>query len=120
MKYIKQFAIIIMITFLGEILNHVLPLPVPSSIYGLMIMLAALMSGILPLRHVEGVGRMLIQTMPIMFIPAGVGLMTSWDKLGPILLPVTAITFISTIVVMIVSGRLTESMISKDKKKGEV
>ncbi|MEG0466568.1 MAG: CidA/LrgA family protein [Peptostreptococcus sp.] len=117
MKYLKQFAIIIVITFIGEALNQLLPLPIPASIYGLVIMLVALMSKILPVDKVKDVGRLLIQTMPIMFIPAGVGLITAWNKLGPIILPVTIITFISTIVVMVVSGKFTETLIKNKESK---
>lgn len=115
MKYLKQFAIIIVITFIGEALNQIIPLPIPASIYGLVIMLIALSTKILPLDKVKDVGKMLIQTMPIMFIPAGVGLITAWDKLSPIILPVVVITFISTIIVMIVSGKFTETIINKDR-----
>ncbi len=115
MKYLKQFAIIIVITFMGEALNQIIPLPIPASIYGLIIMLIALSTKLLPLDKVKDVGKMLIQTMPIMFIPAGVGLITAWDKLSPIILPVVVITFISTIVVLIVSGKFTETIINKDR-----
>lgn len=115
MKYLKQFAIIIVITFIGEALNQIIPLPIPASIYGLVIMLIALSTKILPLDKVKDVGKMLIQTMPIMFIPAGVGLITAWDKLSPIILPVVVITFISTIVVLIVSGKFTETIINKNR-----
>ncbi|SEN84491.1 holin-like protein [Peptostreptococcus russellii] len=115
MKYLKQFAIIIVITFMGEALNQIIPLPIPASIYGLIIMLIALSTKLLPLDKVKDVGKMLIQTMPIMFIPAGVGLITAWDKLSPIILPVVVITFISTIIVMIVSGKFTETIINKDR-----
>lgn len=115
MKYLKQFAIILVITFMGEALNMLLPLPVPASIYGLVLMLLALSTKILPLEKVKDVGKMLIQTMPIMFIPAGVGLITAWSKLGPIILPVAVITFVSTIVVMIVSGKFTETIIKSNK-----
>lgn len=118
MKYLKQFSIIIVITFIGEALNLLLPLPIPASIYGLVIMLVALMSKIIPLDKVKDVSKLLIQIMPIMFIPAGVGLITAWDKLGPIILPIIVITFISTIVVMVVSGKLTEILI-KSKESNE-
>ena len=117
MKYLKQFAIIIVITFIGEALNQALPLPVPASIYGLIIMLIALSTHILPVEKVKDVGKMLIQTMPIMFIPAGVGLITAWNKLGPIILPVAIITFVSTIIVMIVSGKFTETIINKSNNE---
>ena len=39
MKYIKQLAIILAVTAVGEILKYLLPLPVPASIYGLVLML---------------------------------------------------------------------------------
>ncbi|WP_317315903.1 CidA/LrgA family protein [Peptostreptococcus russellii] len=100
---------------MGEALNQIIPLPIPASIYGLIIMLIALSTKLLPLDKVKDVGKMLIQTMPIMFIPAGVGLITAWDKLSPIILPVVVITFISTIIVMIVSGKFTETIINKDR-----
>ena len=42
MKFLKQFTIILIVSFIGEILNHLIPLPVPASIYGLVIMFACL------------------------------------------------------------------------------
>ena len=42
MKYIRQFIIIILISFIGEVLNYLLPLPIPASIYGLVLMLHGL------------------------------------------------------------------------------
>ena len=47
MKFLKQFSIILFISFLGEILHTLIPLPVPASVYGLVLMLAALVTGIL-------------------------------------------------------------------------
>ena len=34
MKYLRQFMIILLFSFLGELLKYVLPFPVPASIYG--------------------------------------------------------------------------------------
>ena len=42
MKYLKQFLIILLISFIGEILKAVLPLPVPASIYGMAILFVCL------------------------------------------------------------------------------
>ena len=74
MRYVKQIGIILGITLAGEILNHVVPLPVPAGVYGLFIMLAALMCGAVKLESVEGTGNFLMDTMTMMFIPA-----TVWD-----------------------------------------
>ena len=52
MKYVKQFLIILLISALGEGLYAILPLPIPASVYGVILMLAALISGILKLEQV--------------------------------------------------------------------
>ena len=53
MKFMKQFGIILAVTFLGEALKYVIPLPIPASIYGLVLMLLALCTGILKLDQVK-------------------------------------------------------------------
>ena len=116
MEYLKQFSIIIIVTFVGIILSVVLPLPIPASIYGLVILLFLLLSGILKLEAVKDVSKLLIQLMPIMFIPAGVGLITAWSKLSPILIPVGVITFLTTFIVMIISGKFTEHIMKSNKR----
>ena len=108
MKYIRQFGIIIAISFLGEFLHYVFPFPVPASIYGMVIMLALLMSKRLKVEDVKETSLFLIEIMPMMFIPAAVGLLVSWEQLRPILIPVVAITVVSTFVVMIVTGKVTD------------
>ena len=52
MKYIRQFLIILLITFLGEVCRYLIPLPVPASIYGLLLLLGALLGGVIKLDQV--------------------------------------------------------------------
>ena len=108
MKYIKQITVIMLISFAGEGLHALLPLPVPASIYGLVLMLALLISGILPLSKVEETADFLVSIMPVMFIPAAVGLLGAWGILRPVLLPVGVITAAVTVIVMAVTGGLTQ------------
>jgi holin-like protein len=117
MKHIKQFGIILAVTFLGEVLKYMIPLPIPASIYGLVLMLAALKWEIIPLESVQGAGNFLIEIMPLMFIPAAVGLLTSWDDLKSIFLPVIIITVVSTVLVMVIVGRVTQFVIHTEKRK---
>ena len=119
MKYMKQFGVILAISLLGELLNHLIPLPVPASIYGLILMLAALCSGLLRVSDVKETAVFLIEIMPMMFIPAGVGLLTAWGILKPVCVPIILITLITTVVVMIVTGRVTQAVIRMDRKKGQ-
>lgn len=119
MKYLRQFLIILAISFIGEILKYFLPLPIPASIYGMMILFIGLLTGIIPLEAVKDVGKFLIEIMPVMFIPAGVGLMSSWVNLKPVLLPVSIITVVSIVTVMIATGRTSQWIIRRGKKKEE-
>ena len=56
MKYLKQFFLIILISFIGEILHAVIPLPIPASIYGIVLLFTGLMTGIVPLKAVKDAG----------------------------------------------------------------
>ena len=120
MRYLKQFTIILTISLLGEVLHYFIPLPVPASIYGLLLMLAALMTGVVKRDSVREAGAFLVEIMPVMFIPAAVGLLEAWGVLRPVWLPVAVITVVSTVLVMGVSGLVTQFVIRRDeRRKGE-
>ncbi|MBE6852993.1 MAG: CidA/LrgA family protein [Ruminococcus sp.] len=117
MKYVKQITLILLVSFIGEFIHSVIPLPVPASIYGLVIMLAALMSGIIKVSSVKETAAFLIDIMPVMFIPAAAGLMTSWPIIKQRLFVYIFLTVVSFAVVMTVSGRVTQRVIRMEKKK---
>lgn len=117
MKFIKQFGIILAISFIGEILNYLIPLPVPASIYGLVLMLLCLHFGIVHIDSVKDSGKFLIEIMPLMFIPAAVGLIESWKTIGPKIGTYLIITVLSTVFVMIVAGHTTQAFIRFSKSK---
>lgn len=118
MKILRQFLIILAISFVGEILKYVIPLPIPASIYGMVIMFVGLLTGIIKLESVKDAGRFLIEIMPVMFIPAGVGLMESWGALKPMFVLVCVVTFVVVVVVMAVTGRVSQWIIRRDEDKG--
>lgn len=117
MKILRQFMIILLISFLGEVLKAVLPLPVPASVWGLILMLAALRTGMIKLSQVSDAAVFLIEIMPVMFIPAGVGLLNAWGVLQPVWIPVSVITVLTTVIVMAVTGKVTQAVIQNSKKK---
>lgn len=98
----------------------VLPLPVPASIYGMVLLFVLLLTGALKVNQVKDAGKFLIEIMPVMFIPAGVGLISSWGVLRPILVPVSVITVVSLLTVMSASGTITQWVIRKKRKKEEM
>ena len=113
MKYLKQFGIILSISFLGELLSRVLPLPIPASIYGLVLLLLGLRTGLIPCGAVRETAVFLIEIMPLLFIPAAVGLLESWNVLRPVLVPFLVISVCSTFLVLLASGRVTQAILRK-------
>ena len=111
MKYLKQFLIILTISFAGEILHQLLPLPVPAGIYGILLLFALLKTGILPLASVRETACLLVEIMPVMCIPAAVGIMDSWGIIAPSWLEYLTMTVVSTVIVMAVSGLVTQTVL---------
>lgn len=116
MNYIRQFLLILFISFLGEVCRYLLPFSVPASIYGLVILFLSLWMGIVKLEQIKETSKFLIDIMPLMFIPAAVGLMDSWEVLSNIFIEVLLITVISTVLVMGIGGRVTQFIIRWEKK----
>ena len=117
MKYVRQFVIIMVFTFLGEVLKALLPFPVPASIYGLLALPLALETKLLPLASVRDVGEFFVEIMPLTFIPAGVGLLESWGVMKPMLGSLVLTVVVSTILVMAVSGLVTQGVIALRKRR---
>ena len=115
MKYIKQFGIILFLSFLGEILHEILPLPVPAGIYGIIILFLCLELKIIPVSALKEASGFLIEIMPIMFIPAAVGLMESWQIIQDSWVSYGVITVLSTVVVMAVAGRTVQAVMKLTK-----
>ena len=119
MKYLRQFMIILLVSFVGELLKYAIPLPVPASIYGLVILFILLETGALKLDAVKDTAIFLIEIMPVMFIPAAVGLLNAWDVLRPVVVPVIVVTVITTVLVMGVTGQVTQRVIRWERKRKE-
>ena len=108
MRYVKQFSIILLFAFLGEILRAVLPLPVPASIYGILLLFLALWRKWVAAGDIREAVAFLIQIMPILFVPPAVGIMESWGVLRADLGAYLSITLVSTVMVILVTGRFTQ------------
>jgi len=117
LKYVSQIAWIAAISFVGELLNYLLPLPIPGSIYGLVLMLILLVTGIVTLDRVKAVGDWLISIMPVMFVGPVVGLISSYDSYKDIIVPVFVITALTTVITMAATGLTAQGIIRLQRGK---
>lgn len=119
MKFLQQAVIIAAVTFAAEIIKYFVPLPVPASIYGLVLLFALLKMGILKLEQIEDVGGLLLELMPLLLVPASVSFLTVLDTIQGMLLPVLVMGFVGTTVVMLVTGTVSQGIIRRGGRRKE-
>lgn len=116
MKFMFQFARILLCCILGEVLHMLLPLPIPASIYGLMILLLFLLTGIYKLEQVKAAGNFLTGLFTLLLTPAATGIIDQMDVLAEIWLPILIALVPVTLIVFGVSGRVTQWMMKRGHK----
>jgi len=116
MRYAIEFAIILCFAFVGEILNWLIPLPVPASIYGIILLFTALELKIVKVDDIRHAGTFLIKSMPIMFLPAIVGILDVWPAVKESAVQFIVITVVTTFIVMAAAGWTTQFIVKKSKK----
>ena len=114
MKYITQLLYILLFTGLGELLEAVIPLPVPAAIYGLVLMLIALCTGILKPEKIADTAHFLITVMPLLFVAPAVNILRYWNIIRSEVVAICVIMVVSTVVVFAVSGLVTKALLKKE------
>ena len=117
MKYLWQLMLILILSVLGEVLHFLIPLPIPASIYGLVLLFLALWSGILKLEQIKDVANYLLEIMPIIFVPALVGVIVIGEQILAFIIPILLAITVVTALVMAVTGKTAQAWLSHQKNK---
>lgn len=122
MEYVISLGIILLFSLLGEILKAIIPLPIPASIYGMVLLFLALQFKIVKVEKINTVAQYLISIMLIFFIMPAVSIMDSFSSLTENLIPILVAIIVPTILVVIITGIVTQSvekLSAKCNKKGK-
>ncbi|WP_312410590.1 CidA/LrgA family protein [Pseudescherichia sp.] len=101
-QYLRAFALIYACLYAGIAISALLPITIPGSIIGMLIMFFLLALQILPAKWVNPGCYVLIRYMALLFVPIGVGVMQYYDVLRAQFGPVVVSCAISTLVVFLV------------------
>lgn len=112
MKYLRQAAVISGVAFIGEMMHILIPLPVPASVYGMILLFAALCLQVIKTEQIEDVAQWLLAVMPVMFIGPGVGIMEHYAVIADRLLPFAAVVFLTTVLVMAATGLTVQGIMA--------
>jgi len=103
---LKAFLTLCLCVFAGEILHLVTHVPLPGAVIGLVLLLIYLVIRRGPDPELHKVSSALLQNMTVLFLPAGVGLMTQLPALEKDLWPIGVAIAVSTILGMFVTAGL--------------
>ena len=96
-----------------------LPLPVPASVYGLVLLLLALNFRLIKLEDVKEVGTYLTGIFPLLFVPAAAGVMELLAEMGEMLLPILIAIIPVTVLVMVSAGKTTQALSGRKNKEAD-
>ncbi|WP_406661644.1 CidA/LrgA family protein [Methanolobus sp. ZRKC3] len=113
MKYIKQFAIILIMCFLGDFLHSSLNLPIPGNVMGMLALLVFLLTGIVKLPMIEETTNFMLKHLSFFFVPAGVALITCFTLLEGKWAALIFISFVSTVIIAVVTGMTIQIMMRR-------
>ena len=119
MKILNQLAIILGLWALGEYISSFIQsvVVIPGSIIGMILLFILLKAKVVKLESINEVSNFFLDNMAIFFIPAGVSLIKSLDLISDNVFVLLITIFISTIIVMYVTGKLVDIMINKKSKE---
>ena len=117
MRYLQQILLILLFSFLGELCHSLIPAPIPASIYGMVLLFAALSLKIVKISWVRDAGSFLVSFLPVLFVAPIVSLMDCWEAVETNLIPICVILIVSTVLCFLAAGFTAQHLVRR--KKGE-
>lgn len=110
MKLLREFCIILIFCFLGEIVHRLSGMPIPGNVLGMLLLFAALCLRILKLEMIEEAANFLLNHLAFFFVPAAVGLMTCLPLIKGHLISIFVIIIVTTIIIMAVTAITVQAL----------
>lgn len=115
MKYLGQFAIILAISFLGELCHSLISVPVPASVYGMLLLFLALKVKLIKPEQIRQTSQFLVGIMGVLFVCPAVGLLSCWDLLQKHWAAIIAVIIVSLLITFAISGWVTQMLLKKEE-----
>ena len=111
-------TLILLCQLVGEIISKACKLPVPGPVIGMIIMFCVLAFYARSLPHeIETVGGFLLRYLALLFVPAGVGIITNAELLWRSLLPIAGVIVVGTMLTIGVTGLTMQSVHRRLQKR---
>lgn len=114
-KVVFEAVIILGLYFAGEGVVYLLDTKFPGSVVGMLLLLAGLHLKWIRVDDIRYLSSFLLGYMPLFFIPAGVSVMASYTLMEGFYVQIIALTLVSTMLVMVLTGRLVQYLVKREK-----
>lgn len=119
MKYVSQFLIIMTISLLGEVLSRLSPLPIPASVFGILLLFTALCLKIVKLEQVKEAGAFLSSILSVLFVPPVVGLLEQWAVIKDSIVLIVLLSIVTTVTTFYIAGGATQLVQDREGIKND-
>ena len=119
MKYLNQFMIIMGFSLLGEALQRLIPMPIPASVYGIIVLFAALCLGLVKLEQIKETAGFLSSILPVLFVSPVVGILENWPLIKGAVLPIILLSAGTTVLTFAAAAWTVTAVIRLQQKRRE-
>ena len=117
MKLFREAIIIFGIYLLGVLIADVTRLPIPGNVIGMVILFLLLCFKVIKIEQISTISNFFLDHLAFFFIPAGVGLISSFSVIKNIWLQLLIVCFVTTAITMICTGLVVQKI--ANKKEGD-
>ena len=103
MNFLEQFAILCATLFVGSILKAIIPLAIPETIYGMLLLFLLFVFKIIKTADVRRASDTILENMSFLFVPIGVGIIENYADFRENFIAIFFITLISSIIAMVIT-----------------
>ena len=116
-NFFHQVLVLAIILLISKMIENAVPVPMPASVVGLVLLFIALCTGIVKLGEVESVGTALTNNIGFLFVPAGISVINSLDALSTSPILIILMIIVSTILLLLCTGFVSQFFITKLTKR---
>ena len=116
MKMMYQIGILFGVCLVGQAISVFLPIPFPGSVLSMIILFLLLYFRVIKVDHIRQKSDFLLKNMAFFFIPAGIGILSSFDLIRSSILPLLTIIVVTTILTFGATALTVQGVIALQDK----
>ncbi|MDR7248998.1 antiholin-like murein hydrolase modulator LrgA [Bacillus pumilus] len=114
--FLSQAFIFATVMFVSNLISMYLPIPMPASVIGLVLLFVLLTTKIIKLEQVEQLGTSLTGLISFLFVPSGISVIQSLGVMQEVGVQVVGVIIIATIMLLAATGLFTQLLMQLSDK----